>query len=137
MTWQQCQLQHSSKVDGTWRRGTDETPGKVTCANGAIQVKMRCNACGSKSGALPYLVVREWGISEDDCLWQVVNPPYEHQPCVVEDCGAVPTEWHHFAPRNTFGTEADLWPVLPLCVAHHRAWHQRMDGYRWHRKAVA
>lgn len=137
MDWQNCHLEHSMKRDGIWRRGADEEPGEIICSNGTTQVKMRCNNCGSKSGALPYATIHAWGITQADCTWKVTNEPYEHEPCVIVGCGLTPVEYHHFAPRNTFGSEADNWPVLPLCVAHHREWHRRMDGYRWHRKSVA
>lgn len=134
---QMCDRQHSRKVNGQWVRGDNEEPGEVICANGVTQVKMRCGYCGAKSGALPYKVIHAWGLVQADCTWRVEHEPYEHQPCIVLNCGLKPTEQHHFAPRNTFGADADLWPVLPLCVAHHREWHQRMDGYRWHRKGIA
>lgn len=133
----QCHLRHSCKREGLWQRGDDETPGIVHQSDGGFQIKMRCNACGAKSGALPRGLIDAWGITPDRFGWSKTNEPREHEPCVVEGCGLTPTEYHHFAPRNTFGVEADQWPVLPLCVAHHRAWHQRMDGYRWHRKGAA
>lgn len=132
----QCSSQHTTKTEGRWVRGHDETPGLVICANGAQQVKMQCNLCGHRSGPLPYRLIHAWGIKRTDVGWEQVNDPAEYPPCVVEGCGAVPTELHHFAPRNTFADHADLWPVSPLCRLHHIEWHRRMDGYRWQRPAA-
>lgn len=126
-----CPRRHTTKTGGLWVRGDDETPGLVICGNGVQQVKLRCNHCGHKSSPLPYKLVHSWRIERTDIGWTQTNTPYTYPPCVVLGCGAVPTELHHFAPRNTFGAdEADRWPVLPLCPPHHREWHTRMDGYR-------
>lgn len=134
----ECSHQHTTKTGGLWVRGQDETPGLVTCANGTQQVKMQCNHCGFRSSPLPYRLVRAWGIRREDIGWEKANDlRTEYAPCVFEGCIVTPTEYHHFAPRNTFGDEADLWPVAPLCRAHHVEWHQRMDGYRWQKPGVA
>jgi hypothetical protein len=76
--------------------------------------------------------VKAWGLTKVE--WIEVRPPNVYEPCSVRGCPQPGQEWHHFAPRNTFGEEAELWPVMPLCVGHHREWHTRMDGYRWHRQ---
>ena len=52
--------------------------------------------------------------------------------CSYKTCTSTEIEWHHFAPRNTF-SDADNYPVMPLCRAHQRAWHLTMDGYQWRR----
>lgn len=132
-----CSLRHTRKTEGLWVRGEDERPGLITCGNGTQQVKMLCNGCGHTSSPLPYKLVRAWGIRREDIAWEKVNEPIEYAPCVVEGCTVTPTELHHFAPRNTFGVECDLWPVSPLCREHHVEWHRRMDGYRWQRPGVA
>lgn len=54
--------------------------------------------------------------------------------CCYDGCDSTEIEWHHFAPRNTFGIESERFPIHPLCREHHRYWHQTMDGYRWHRR---
>lgn len=131
-----CPKQHTTKADGRWIRGDDEAPGLVVCGNGAQQVKMQCNHCGHRSSPLPYKLVRTWRIRRKDIAWTKQNDPNEYLPCVREGCDVTPTELHHFAPRNTFGGEADLWPVAPLCRTHHIEWHQRMDGYRWQRPGI-
>lgn len=131
-----CVHQHTTKSHGQWIRGTDETPGLVVCANGTHQVKMQCS-CGHRSSPLPYRLVRAWGIRREDIAWEKVHEPAEYPPCVVAGCGATPTELHHFAPRNTFGADAELWPVSPLCRPHHVEWHRRMDGYAWQKPGVA
>lgn len=137
MTSIQCLQRHTAKANGLWSRGDDETPGLVICGNGAQQVKMQCNACGHRSSPLPYKLIRAWGIQREDIGWTKQNETIEYPPCVYDGCETVPTEIHHFAPRNTFGDEADLWPVAPLCREHHVEWHRRMDGYRWQRAGVA
>lgn len=131
-----CPYQHSTKryPEGVWIRGDDEIPGAVYTANGLTQVKMRCNWCGQTSGALPTTLVAEWGIVEYG--WSKHHAPRDYDPCVIKGCDETPTEYHHFAPRNTFGAEAELWPCLPLCRPHHNRWHRQMDGYSWHRKAT-
>ena len=43
--------------------------------------------------------------------------------CVI--CGE-PSEVHHWAPQamqKAFGADWVLWPTAPLCVKHHRQWH--------------
>lgn len=65
-----------------------------------------------------------------------INASYERDPCCVRGCADTDTEYHHFAPYNTFANDADNWPCLPVCRTHHREWHMRMDGYRWHARRV-
>lgn len=135
-----CPLAHSVKVypPGEWVRGDDEEFGVVVLSNGKAQVKTRCRGCGAKSSALPNDIIGRWTLTLADFTWSKTNDPREYDPCSVQDCAVTPTEYHHFAPRNTFGSaDANRWPVLPLCRGHHVQWHQRMDGYAWHRKGVA
>ena len=54
--------------------------------------------------------------------------------CCYDGCESTAVEWHHFAPYNTFGEEANKFPVQPLCRDHHRYWHEKMDGYQWRRR---
>ena len=46
--------------------------------------------------------------------------------CSVQGCGARGAENHHWAPREAFGADADLWPTDYLCVPHHDRWHETM-----------
>jgi hypothetical protein len=110
----------------------------IKCRNGSFQVHVACNDCGERSGPL----------GKD--LWATVVMMYPHDirhqdnsvhasypDCVVDGCDEPGMEHHHFAPVNTFGwREANRWPLLPLCKAHHRFWHLTMDGYRWHARGV-
>lgn len=134
-----CTSAHSQKVypPGEWRRGDNEEFGFVVLSNGVVQFRTRCRECGHTSTALPNGLARGWGLTAVDFTWEQINPPRDHEPCSVRDCRMTPTEYHHFAPYNTFGAAANNWPILPLCRDHHVEWHQRMNGYLWHRKGVA
>lgn len=137
-----CPKRHSRKVyttpdRGEWQRGEDEELGIVVLGNGCPQIRTRCRACGATSGALPYSLIIPWGLKLSDFTWSRVNPPTEYPPCTVRKCPRTPTEYHHFAPYNTFGSAADAWPVMPLCKEHHIEWHQTMNGYQWNRKRIA
>lgn len=131
-----CPQRHTSKVDGAWLRGDADIFELVITANGVRQFKTKCQRCGQPGGPIPHVVAAQWvqwfGIDQTR-----INDRREYEPCVVSGCTADGNERHHFAPRNTFGDDADLWPVLPLCQPHHRQWHQTMDGYRWHRKRAS
>ena len=131
-----CTYTHTNNATRTWQRG--DAPESVVLliqANGVQQIKLRCTNCRFLTGALPKEVSTRWG------LWAI--PPGEvrdnraNQKCSVVTCASTEVELHHFAPYNTFGAEADDWPVMPLCRRHHHEWHARMDGYQWRRKAAA
>lgn len=137
-----CPKRHSRKVyttpdHGEWQRGEDEDLGIVVLGNGRPQLRMRCRTCGATSGALPYALIGPWGLKISDVAWERVNKRAEYEPCSVRGCQSKETEYHHFAPYNTFGREADDWPVMPLCREHHVEWHRRMNGYQWNRRSVA
>ncbi len=109
----------------------------ITCRNGTHQVQLECSTCGKRSGPLPK---SQWSAAILGCATVVTqdNRTNSHYPaCTVIGCPEPGMEHHHFAPVNTFGrTEANRWPVLPLCKAHHRAWHQQMHGYRFNAKGI-
>jgi hypothetical protein len=132
-----CSNAHTHSTHGRWNRGADEVLGVIICADGRRQYKMRCVACGTTGTPIPTRQLDAWGITPADIGWTQTNTPGEYPPCCYAGCPVTPTELHHFSPRNTFGDDADNWPCLPLCRDHHVEWHQRMDGYRWHRKGVA
>lgn len=132
-----CPAQHSVSNGHTWTRGENEALGVIICADGRPMYKLRCRVCGTAGTPVSTRLLAAWGLGPADLEWEQRNEPRRYDPCVVANCGVTPTEYHHFAPRNTFGDEADSWPYLPLCRAHHVEWHTRMDGYRWHRKGVA
>jgi len=43
-----------------------------------------------------------------------------------EVCGEGHAQWHHWAPRYLFGSEAEKWPKSLLCQSCHTRWHQRV-----------
>jgi len=130
-----CFEQHTQKRYGRWQRGTREEFGILLNAGGRISYRMRCLACDHMSSDLPANQWKVWGIQRIE--FTDIRPAGTYDPCVVMGCTQPGREEHHFAPRNTFLDDADSWPILPLCPEHHREWHRRMDGYRWHRRAEA
>ena len=134
---QQCDAAHSIPRNGSWTRGDNETLGVIICANGSRQHKMLCQTCQTTGSPIPTRQLEAWGLAPTDIRWTRTNTPGVYPPCSYRGCRTTPTELHHFSPRNTFGGDADNWPCLPLCRAHHVEWRQRMDGYRWHRAGVA
>lgn len=127
-----CTNQHTASSGRLWTRGNDESLGVIICADGRPQYKLRCRACNTTGSPVGRSLLEAWGYTPDSLEWHQVNEARQYDPCSVKDCATTPTEYHHFAPRNIFGAEADEWPYLPLCRPHHVEWHQRMDGYRWH-----
>lgn len=131
-----CHERHASKIGGRWFRGTDDELGFLFQGNGAVKYRLRCRACHCESSDIPHNQGRRWQ-EASPITWTRIRPSNVYPPCVVLGCLQDGSEDHHFAPRNTFGDEADNWPVLALCHEHHFFWHRTMDGYRWHARAVA
>ena len=109
--------------------------------NGMIAFRVRCTGCGNTSWELKktdFAALMERGI-----LYTWTRDAYAHADtnvCQVKGCGRTDVSFHHFAPRNVFGEEADSYPVLPLCQDHHTGpggWHDRMNGYQWKAKGIA
>lgn len=140
-----CPATHAVKTYtdgvGTWTRGTDNVWFQYVQGNGGKKYRFRCLLCGRKSGDVPHDLIKQWiregVIGARDLAPPVTRAPRTYPDCSYAGCTATITEQHHFAPRNTFGSDADSWPVLPLCREHHTQWHQRMDGYRWHMRGAA
>lgn len=126
---------HAAKKYGCWTRGTRDEYGLLVKADGRISHRIRCIACGRLSSDVPLNQIKAWGI--EDITFTDIRPAGQYDACVVVGCEKPGVDEHHFAPRNTFGEEADSWPTAALCRKHHVEWHQRMDGYRWHRQAAA
>lgn len=131
-----CPRDHTERRNGLWHLGNDGGLGQVITANGVLQYKTVCPDCGTSSGPIPHNVASAWA-QRHGISWQRTNEPTRYEPCVVHGCGEDGVHYHHFAPRNTFGGEADKWPVLPLCLQHHEEWHSRMDNYRRYRAGVS
>jgi hypothetical protein len=132
-----CPYRHTvGSSSHPWVLGENEVAEVILLRNGQRQVKLRCRNCGTATGALPKQAVFEW---MSDLGPPLIREGYmgSYPPCSYRGCSAPGVDMHHFAPWNTFGRDADNWPVMPLCQSHHRAWHQQMDGYHWHRKAAS
>ena len=131
-----CPYRHTSAVGG-WFPGENEYLELLICANGRPQLKAVCHGCTDRSSAIPQRFWKEWRLYYPGDVVITQNASWVKDECCVRGCVSRETEYHHFAPWNTFGTEADDWPCLPVCVTHHREWHSRMDGYRWHAARVS
>lgn len=129
-------LNHTAGSSTTpWVLGKGERT-EVIIHRGGIQVKRRCITCNTIVGPIPKQAVWEWF---GDLGTPLIRAGYNeaYPDCSHRNCTEPGVDYHHFAPWNTFGSDADNWPVMPLCRSHHVEWHQRMDGYRWHKKAVS
>lgn len=129
-----CTAVHAAKLHttGQWTPGdADQILGVLITASGIKQYRSLCRRCSQRSGSIPHWIVEgTWADLGLRPAWHD-DTSNSGPTCAYLDCKS-PAEWHHTAPRNTFGPDADRWPLVPLCPAHHRGWHQRMDGYRWH-----
>jgi len=117
----ECPLQHSVKVDGVWQFAPGIELGQTHKINGTTSHKIRCIGCGHtnpiKQHDANILQSRGYTIA-----FTILPTGIDGSVCQVAGCGRTDTELHHFAPRSLF-PDADNWPVLPLCVEHHLAWH--------------
>jgi hypothetical protein len=129
-----CEVPHTAKINGVWVQGQETQVELVTTINGRLETKLRCSNCRWLTGAIPNHLVIAWGLDKQEAVYRSHATDVE---CIVTTCASTLIEYHHFAPRNTFGDEADDWPILPVCREHHAEWHTRMDGYQWHRKRTA
>jgi hypothetical protein len=116
---------------GKWRYPKGRTAiRKFIKSNGAINYELVCtvNGCRFKSSPIPSVSAEHLGEK-----LPMLEERYNHSghACCYDGCESTAIEWHHFAPRNTFGMEADRFPVGPLCRDHHQHWHRTMDGYKW------
>ena len=64
-----------------------------------------------------------------DLLAQAPTTAKPTLPCSYSGCTETCTQMHHVAPRSIF-EDADSYPVVPLCRAHHVALHQRLDAWK-------
>lgn len=131
-----CSQGHGT--DFSWRTiiDCDSSLGTITEPNGTIKFRVRCNECASESADMPTQTGHNLLQAGAEISWNR-TATRNYPPCSYTGCTTPITEYHHFAPRNTFGDDADNWPVMPLCRKHHQQWHQQMDGYRWHARRTA
>lgn len=97
--------------------------------SGVAQVAWRCIECDRWAQKPPVWIghlslsdyLKQFGSVIDDI--PLVADYSDQQACII--CGE-PGEWHHFAPQAlslAFGDDWLKWPCAPLCVRHHRLWH--------------
>ena len=119
-------------------------------ADGHAYYGARCHNCACCESDLPerdYWRVqrpgehwpRVWRLSKDfaqhfigkhkDSLAKAPTTAEPTPPCSYSGCTETQTQMHHIAPRSIF-EDADRYPVVPLCRAHHVAWHQRLDAWK-------
>ena len=130
-----CEGPHPEIHEGKWRYPKGRTAiRKFIKSNGVTNYELVCavNGCRYKSSPIP-------NSGAESLLGKlpIIEPRYSSAPehiCGYQGCQSTEVEWHHYAPYNTFGREADNYPCLPLCRAHHRYWHQQMNGYQWNRR---
>lgn len=129
-----CTQRHTVRLAGRWQRGTGDELVMLVKGNRSIAYRLRCTACGRQSTDVPLTQIKAWALAVADVEIRDTNT---YDACVVAGCDQPGVDEHHFAPRNTFGDQADLWPTAALCRSHHVEWHRHMDGYRWHRARAA
>jgi len=110
----------------------------------------RCHNCACSEYDLPesdYWTVqrrgerwpRVWRLSKEaaqhfigkhkDLLAKAPTTAEPTPPCSYSGCTETQTQMHHVAPRSIF-EDADWYPVVPFCRAHHVAYHQRLDAWK-------
>ena len=109
---------------------TDSTLGKIVFRNGSENYTWICSICSKPIEAGKYIskiTARRYRNLPDipviaDYRTNAVEPL-----CGYKGCKAENIEYHHWAPKELFGSkEADKWPTSPLCPHHHNLWHNKM-----------
>lgn len=132
-----CDSEHPGKRNGRWGCVMDRTAvRKFIKSNGSTNYELVCLTPGCRFVSSP--VPSDIGEHLTTRL-PVLETRYSQtfgDVCCYDGCGSTEIEWHHFAPCNVFGEEADRFPVQPLCREHHQHWHRTMDGYQWRARSV-
>jgi hypothetical protein len=134
--WGFCDGPHAEINNGKWRYPLGRTAiRKFIKSNGALNYELVCttHGCRFHSSPIPNKAAEQL-VKKLPALADR-NSTTSTDTCCYIGCDSTAVEWHHFAPYNTFGAEADRFPVMPLCQPHHRSWHSQMDGYQWRRPA--
>jgi hypothetical protein len=101
--------------------GTEWALSRQKAQNGAMHIRAGC-ACGTGGPFVPRSQLRFARIEVSALpLVPAADGGFPGE-CAV--CGLDEVEWHHVAPRALFGDEAELWPVVALCIPHHVQWHR-------------
>lgn len=131
-----CDGPHPEMHDGRWRYPKGRTAiRKFIKSNGTVNYELVCTISGCTFNSSPIPNTAAERLLERLPVLPTRNSPPSGHTCCYDKCGSTHVEWHHFAPRNTFGAEADNFPVQPICREHHLHWHQQMDGYQWRRSS--
>jgi hypothetical protein len=86
-------------------------------SDGRIAVRMFCGECHKdQTGDLkvPQEIRNAVGI-----IWRK-----DGKPCQVYGCGNIYSQMHHVLPRCIDANLAGMYPVVWLCIEHHRMWHE-------------
>ncbi len=109
------------------------TLGRYIQVNGRIAARWVCDRCGDygSTGDIAGRVTASFGYTVAE-LPVCVDRSGEYVERDACWCGSPGMEDHHWAPKALFPD----WPwhlTIPLCVDHHREWHDRMrqHGLRW------
>lgn len=127
-----CDGPHPEIHDGKWRYPKDRTAlRKFIKSNGVVTYELVCTTegCRFKSSPIPTVSARH--LLSKLPLLDTRHTSGMKYTCGYLGCESTEVEWHHYAPRNTFGSECENFPCLPLCRDHHQHWHKTMDGYQW------
>ena len=117
---------------------------RVITSSGVSQVAWRCidgdHWAENPKRSLPHAdviqVLNRYGVTIED-LSVIEDYRSEKYRCVI--CGD-PAEDHHWAPQalaDAFGDDWHKWPHAPLCVKHHRQWHDIVTPELAHMKRPA
>lgn len=90
----------------------------VELHNGAFVAKVRCVA-GHVRAVPKESVPGGW-------FWCPVIRSYRDNLHPCARCRDDKTEYHHWAPFEFFGAEAEMWPGAWLCRGCHARWHDLM-----------
>jgi len=127
-----CDGPHPQFENARWRYPNGRTAiRQFIKSNGVINYELVCTikGCNFKSSPIPNSAAKR--LLDKLPVLPTRYSDTTSETCCYRDCDSTETEWHHFAPYNTFDSEADNYPVMPLCRKHHAHWHKTMDGYRW------
>ena len=97
--------------------------------NGSQNIVYVCDECGRHMDRLRVYWPKSILTGNIEDL-PVLTDKRDDQCCAVEGCVSRDVEWHHWAPKEFWGRDADHWPTVYLCRYHHRMWHDVMSGIK-------
>ena len=127
-----CDGPHPEIHEGKWRYPQGRTAiRKFIKSNGVTNYELVCTVSGCRFNTSPIPNAAALPLLKRLTVLPTRQSSGGRDTCGYRGCESTEVEWHHYAPYNIFGMEANNFPCLPLCRDHHRHWHQKMDGYRW------